>query len=610
MTIFALDIETQGARPDLPYALEPYRVKSGQSQITSVAIHNSDGYHKQVHMYDDHFILRLRDLIESLHGEIVFAHNAVFDVSFLIATLGAEIVRPIRWRDTATLNKYLINGQKADEMNISYSLSECVRRAIKEDPDLEEFLDVKSQKVTPGEDKEYWLKRGRMDARFTLMLAEKLMGYLTPEMTPGFLVASSAIFPLAQGWVQGIPIDKEEVKRYETHALQTQESIRKKLNISGTVITSTKQLSQLLFEQWGYQPIGVTPKGTPSVSSENLLRLHQVHSDDERIRNIMAYKKIATMLSKYIKGFYALNGYIGEWTMHGSPRILSTITGRMTYSSKLLKKYQTSIAMHQIPRKDKGIKRCLVAPPGYKVMYFDFNAQEARLMANVGPEPRMCYLLNNGMDLHSDLTEEIFGTPYSDIVRANEQGEPKEIVEQRQAGKLTGLSSFYRIGAPSLAKKFFSTYEYDISVQTAQSYLSSFKRKYPGVPEYWKRAIMLARNTGYAEAIGGFRYRIKSFGWQGESSAINHPIQGSGSMLCYTAIGLVSKWRPDFILASQMHDSLVYFVPEDNYMESATEVIHKLNKFNYGNILNFEQTVSYRVDGAVGDNFTELQPIV
>lgn len=607
MKIYALDIETAPkVKTELPYALEPYRLRDDQVMITSVALYCSDGTSSQIHHKMDNFPGRLKAMLESLSGETVYCHNTIFDTGYMLAMVGIEPLRPIKWRDTAILNKYLINGQKADELHISYSLKECVKRAIKSDPELEEFLDVKSQKVSAGEDWDYWLKRGLMDARFTCLLAQTLLKYLLPEMEPGYIMASSAILPLAQGWVEGIPIDKDAVEAYEKKAIARQKEIASEIGVSGSVITSNKQLTDLLFKTWGYDPIGVTPKGAPSVSSENMQRLHQKYADDKRLGLIMEYKKSATMLSKYIKGFKASREYLGRWAVHGSPRILSTITGRMTYSSQLFKKYQVSIALHQIPRGDKGIKRCMVAPKGYKVLYMDISAQEGRIMAIQAPEPRMIKAYNEGIDLHSDLTEEIFGTPYAEIVKANSTGEPRRIVEQRQAGKLTGLSSFYRIGAKSLADKFFATYQYDISVGTAHSYLKSFKAKYPGVVQYWSKAIGSAREKGYAEAIGGFRYRINKFDWKGESAAINHPIQGSGGIQTYTAIGVIARTWPKLILVSQVHDSLAYFVPEEDAIRTGIDIKKKMDKFDYGSLLNFNQTVPLVMDVAIGSNFADL----
>jgi len=610
--IYSLDIETAPMEPtDKPYALEPYRITSGQAEITAVSVWGPEGLVACLNYKIPDFHEQMKSLLNNLSGKEVYAHNAIFDVSFLIAQYGIEIIRPIKWRDTIILNKWLCNGQKAEEIRLSYSLMACASRYCRDHPKLGEFLDLKKQVVTPGEDFEYWLYRNQLDVEITYSIAMYLLDRLKPEIQRGYIVTCNSIVPIAEGYVLGIPINTEVIDEYERAMTGKQKIILSKLDIDGSVITSTKQLSNLLFDTWDLTPQGLTPKGMPSTSAENLLRLHQA-SNDPRLDMIMDYKKMATMQSKYILGFRRSFSHNQSNRIHGQPKLLSTITGRMTYTTKLFKKneFQTSIALHQLPRKEKEIKRAMVSPKGYKILYMDFSAQEGRVMAIMAPEPTMIESYNIGIDLHSDLTEDIFGTPYDTIVKANNDGKPDDIVEQRQAGKLTGLSSFYRIGAKALAGKFFITYGYNISISIAQSYLTSFKRKYPGVVRYWTESIRFARRNKYAEAFGGWRYRIHSFDWKGESSAINHPIQGGGSMLTYAAIGIISKRNPENILVSQVHDSLAYFIPEENADENARDLLTYLNNYNYGALLGFDQTVPLIFDGGIGDNFADLKTIV
>ena len=626
----AVDLETApSTKTTFPYALEPYRIRRHECEITSCSTFDTKRVSNQFINSSEEFDFDLEDMVSSWAGLTVYAHNAIFDVGYLYAHLShhvgddraKELMQRVKWRDTAILYKYLINGQVAEEKRVSYSLKACIERTrktipeIADHPMIDEFLELKEADIPPGEDEAYWLKRGKLDSEFTLYLAEYLESKLTPDMAPGYVMACSAIWPLAEGWVHGILIDEEAVESYKNEAQKRQKEILESLNttrwtpIEGGTLTSAKQLGNLLFNRMGFEPIMKTPKGAPSTNAESMLRLYQKHSDHPELALIMEYRKINTMLTKYVQGFEKAKDYLGYWAIHASPKILATVTGRMTYSSQIFKKYQVAIAQHQIPRKDKGIKRCMVPPKGYKVMYMDVSAQEGRVMAINAPESNMIHAYNEGLDLHSDLTEEIFGTPYLEIVQANHSGHPEEIVEQRQAGKLTGLSSFYRIGAPALARKFFSTYEYDISISTASQYLSAFKRKYPGVVRFWDKAIQMAKLNGYAEAWGGWRYRIKKFDWKGESNAINHPIQGSGAIQTYATIGVIKKRWPWCILVAQVHDAIIYFVPEDVAITTAKDIKERMDVFDYGALLGFKQTVPIILDVAVGDNFADLTDI-
>jgi len=603
-----LDIETApNETTDNPYALEPYRVKTGQSRITSIAISNG----KDITQYYDgqgDFRQSVTMALTALAGEEVYAHNAVFDVAFLIATFGIDVVRNIKWRDSMLLAKYLCNGQKAEEARTSYSLKACIERWCDDHPDYEEFLAVKDETHAAGEDTEYWLKRGRMDADLTHHLVEFLTSKLDDDIRTGFVVTCAAIVPIAEGWVQGIPVDFNRLDKYVKDTQSKMEEIIKEVGVPGTMMTSAKQLGGLLYDKWELPVLKRTPKGSPSTDKETFIRLCLEYPDHEKLQLIRKYRTMNTMMSKYVGGFERSRAYLQQDIIHGQPRILATKTGRMTYASKYFKKdkYQTAIALHQIPRKETEIKACMVAPPGYKVLYLDVSAQEGRFMAIVAPEPTMIKGYNEGLDLHSVLTEEIFGTPYDSVVLANDTGEPKETVEQRQAGKLTGLSSFYRIGAKALARKFLETYEFVITQSTAFSYLNSFKRRYPGVVKFWQESIGLARRNGYAEAIGGWRYRISKLDWMGESNAINHRIQGSAAIQTYATMGVIHKKWPECILVTQVHDALIYFVPEAESTQTAIELKRYMDAYNYGDLIGFNQTVPIILDVALGNNFGEL----
>ena len=199
-------------------------------------------------------------------------------------------------------------------------------------------------------------------------------------------------------------------------------------------------------------------------------------------------------------------------------------------------------------------------PEVYGLIAIDANSQELRWMGYQSGDSVLITNYRKGLDLHSTMTSTIYGRTYEEVVSGNKNDDPI-IVEERQSGKLLNLSCQYRIGAPSLANKFFETYEKDIDVGTARRYLSIYKRQYPGVVQYWDDAIALARKTGYAETVGGRRFKIDKFDWTGESSAINLPVQGSGADHTYATIALINKHWPDMILVLQLHDGLYYFCP-------------------------------------------------
>ena len=527
-------------------------------------------------------------------------HHALFDVSWLYAITGDySLINDIHWIDSRLLSKWYSNGQDAENKRLSHSLVNSCNRHLKDHPLLETFNDVKFRDVTPGENYDYWLDRNRIDTLMTLDLFKAIWKKFPLPMVRGFMIEQHCIAPICKGYGEGIPFDCIGAKRLDNEYEAKKLKYCKELDISPTVLTSPKQKQELIFGDWGLIPTKLTPTGKPATSHDVLMRLHQ-KANDERFDLLMKAIKCATLQSKYTKGFGRVNEYVKEPILHGSPTIFGTYTGRMSYSNKTTKKqiHQCSIAMHQLPRKDKEVKQLLFAPEGMGIIAIDANSQETRIMAIQSGDSTMIHAYQNGMDLHSVMTSTIYGRPYEDVVSGNRRGDI-EIVEERQSGKLLNLSCQYRIGAEALASKFFTTYEQDISVSTSRRYLSLYKRQYPGVIRYWDDSIRSAKSRGFAETLAGRRYELEKLDWSGESSAINFPIQGSGADHCYATIALINKYRPDLTLALQLHDGLYYFCPLEDMDNTITQLVEFTKGDVYSKLWDKDLPIELPYDGSI-----------
>ena len=574
----ALDVETEPTvKTENPYALEPWRVKQGLARIsclTSVGMVNTTIINKDLR----YGLPCLTELLEALAGSYVICHNSIFDVAWVLVTLQQEmseeeaytIVNKIKWLDTLLLSKWVSNHNSKER--ISHSLINVCNRHIPDHPRMKEFNDVKSQTVTAGEDFEYWLERNKLDTEMTLAVFKSMWSKLHTKQRRGYFVEQACIAPIAKGWVKGIPFDAKFASELHDKIEIKKIQLCKDIGVPVGCLTSPKQKQELIFGKWGIAPGKLTPKGLPSTAHDVLIRIHQ-KTQDNRLDKLMAAIKLATIQSKYTKGFARTLAYVGVPVLYGSPKLFGTYTGRMTYSNKTTKKqeHQTSIALHQVPRKAKAIKHCMKIPDGYSLLAIDANSQELRWVAEKSRDDKLLQGYQAGLDLHSDMTAAVYGRPYEEVVEGNKK-DIKEIVEERQSGKLLNLSCQYRIGAPSLAEKFFTDYEKDIDVATARRYLSMYKRQYPGVVRYWSDAISMARSKGYAETIAGRRCKIEKFDWVGESSAINFPIQGSGSDHTEATIAHLNRLYPFMTLVLQLHDGLYYFCPTDKVIQIAHEI--------------------------------------
>jgi DNA polymerase I-like protein with 3'-5' exonuclease and polymerase domains len=593
--IYALDSETGPFDPSVKqtnsYALEPYRE---EFYTKLVAIVGKDGYHQLSENFKDTL-----HAISGLDNPIVYCHNAIFDISVLIRHLGYENIKHITFRDTGLLAKWVHNSQKDEHFR--YSLRNCIEKWLPDHPDTQDFLNMKDNMENSYE---YWLERVMKDTELTLDLAIALQEILPKEQRNGFTTECKCLLPLARGYMQGICIDPEVVEEMRvTYGAKIKRLLRE-LDLQESVIRSPVKLGQLLFVTWGLKPEGVTPSGNASTSAPNL-KMIQLKSGDARLSKLLEVKTAMTVMSKYVQGYIKTMDYIGMPVMHPVPRLFNSYTGRMTYTSKMMKKYQVGIALHQLPRKDKLVKKAMVAPKGYKFFYADFAAQEMRLMAQYSKDSSMNEAFNDGVGLHSITTETIFGIPYEEIEEGNKNGDA-DIVDKRNCGKLTNLSSQYRIGAKSLQTKFFEQYNKVITMREATHYLNSYKKSYPGVVRFWDVAVNRVKAKKYSESLMNRRYYINKLDWQGESSSINQPIQGSGADLAEILIGETHERFPDAIFQVQVHDSLTWIIPEEQDVNEFNEFI---NTINFQKYVNQNLTLQFPLDAAVGYNLGDMKPL-
>lgn len=638
MDIWALDIETRSLDPRMAdyAALEPWRVRQGKAEISSIAVCYPDDSVRQIindkaqHVWER----EIRDLLRSLKNKRVFAHFATFDVAWNICTLERRKFRSIpqeildiRWSDTVSLIKWLINGQIAEDSRFSYALSNLVDTFLPDHPRAQEFLEMKRQSVVPGEDAEYWEARGILDVVMTRALAEKWMKMIPESMRVGLMTEWSDIVSIANSWANGIKIDVDRIEKTEKMITDKMDASCKFLDLEGTVMSSPKQLGNMLFNQWGLRPWSYTPTKQPSTAGDDLMWIaYELRGTDpkmaDKLDSIISYKENKTLKSKYIDSLRLALGHTGDGYIYGVPKLFGTYTGRMTYSNRTKKDGpKVSIALHQLPRVKgknaeavRAIRSLLVAPEGYGVIELDASGQESRLMAIRSGDPTMLEIFKRDLNFHSMTAAAIIGMDYNEFMK-NYKNQTKTnsgyYIEQRQLGKLTNLSCNYRIGGPALAKKSFTEYDKYMSEDTGRFLVNTFSRQYAGIPVYWKEVIQFAKINGYIECFGGRRYKISKWDeknrWLSESSAINMPIQGAGASMKEIAISVAFNKMPEVIFALDLHDASFNFTKLDKIKEVEKELADCLNKIDYEGFWGFTPAIPLPYEGGSGSNFGELK---
>jgi len=626
MSVYSLDVETRPLDPRLSHCagLEPWRLRQGKAEISSMAICRPDNSTRQIINRGGDWKGQVTDFLSELQGKSVYAHFAPFDVAWLIGTLEPRkfkqvprIISSVQWRDTSLLAKWLINGQKPENMDFSYSLVNLVQTFLPDHPLTAEFIKIKSQKFDAGQNEAYWEERGLYDVILTKALGEKLQELLPEEQRVGLMTEFACIVPVANGWMNGIKIAVEDIEKVEAELDRKMVAATSALQIAGTVLNSPKQLSNMLFNQWGLRPLNMGKTGGSTARDDLMMIQYAVQGADpvlaKKMNHVMEYKTNATLKSKYIKTLREALAHTGDGFIYGVPRVFATYTGRMSYSNTTYKDGpKVSIALHQIPRKAKEIRSLLSAPEGIGIIEDDASGQESRLIAIRSGDPTMLQVFNDGKNLHSMTGSAIIGMDYEEFMTnyKKEDGEGY-YTEQRQLGKLTNLSSNFRIGGKALAQKAFTKYDTYMPDETGYFLVNTFKRQYPGVPEYWDDAIQFAKTMGYTEAFGGRRYKICEWGgqdsWSSESSALMFPIQGGGAAMKEIAIAVLFKKFPEAFFCLDLHDATFSYGERDRLKELEQDMLSCLNGIDYKSYWGFKPACPLTYESMSGLTFKDIK---
>ena len=331
-------------------------------------------------------------------------------------------------------------------------------------------------------------------------------------------------------------------------------------------LDSPKQLGTLLFDELGLNAKLKTPGGAPSTNEE---ALEAIADDHELPRLILDYRGMAKLRSTYTDKLpLMVNPKTGR--VHTSYHQAGAATGRLSSSDPNLQ---------NIPvRTEDGrkIRQAFIAPPGRKILSFDYSQIELRIMAHLSADEGLVAAFASGQDVHKATAAEVFGVSLTEVSG-----------DQRRAAKAINFGLMYGMSAFGLARQL------GIGRNEAQEYISLYFSRYPGVRAYMDDTRAKAKADGFVETVFGRRLYLNEINGKNagqragaERAAINAPMQGTAADIIKRAMIAVADWlnphKRRALMLMQVHDELVFesdqdFVPEllDNVkrlMESAAEL--------------------------------------
>jgi len=250
---------------------------------------------------------------------------------------------------------------------------------------------------------------------------------------------------------------------------------------------------------------------------------------------------------------------------------------------------------------------------------FDAAGQEMRIMAAHSGDHNLLKIFSAAPpldDAHSFTGARIAGMTFDDFLEAKAAG--NEAVAgsggYRYLGKYCNLSFQFRAGDKTSKIKARVDYGLRPSWQDIKQWKAAYFTAYPNVKKYWSSAIHTAKQKGYAETLAGRRFHLSDWStneWSTGSSAINHPIQGTGADMKYLAIAMMQmKYSQVFEFAWELHDGIFYIIDDTPDAEQLIlDARCTLDNLPYQQVWGWEPPIPMLWDASVGTDWGNLKEL-
>lgn len=380
----------------------------------------------------------------------------------------------------------------------------------------------------------------------------------------------------------GSPLDIAEVARLREELWQKEEKIRANILHSHKLDFSNDQEQRAYLQANGFH--------SSSLSKDSLSRITAPW-----ITPLLEYRETRTLRRNF------LDKHLADWKEAGSPSLYAAYptfnqAGRDTESGAWVNAPATgrfSSANPNFQNQPRAIRSCFVAPPGYKLVSLDYSALELRVAAAISKDPVMLKILLEGGDIHQYMRETIARYTGIDVGRPTAKTANFNLRYGGQADMLL-----------TIAAKQGAHLSYDI----ASAIVEVDQKTYTGYWEWFNDCIKTSIQKGYSSTLSGRRRYNPDLTSQNQlqqdhasRAAANMVIQGTAADIIKQAmrslVPLLVFYQAH--LAIQVHDELVFWVPEDvanRFVIAAKGIMQSIPL----------PLLPLIVEGGAGDNWAEV----
>ncbi|HUP88291.1 MAG TPA: DNA polymerase I, partial [Longimicrobiales bacterium] len=356
-----------------------------------------------------------------------------------------------------------------------------------------------------------------------------------------------------------LPFFKTFGARLEQDLRLVEEQIHKEAGVRFN-IGSPQQLREILFDKLQLPVVRRTKTGA-STDASVLEELAEMGHTLPRL--IIEYRQLDKLRGTYVD---ALPQLVNPDTKRIHTNFNQTVaaTGRLSSSDPNLQNIpiRTAIGVE--------IRKGFVPAAGYLFLSADYSQIELRILAHMAGDENLIDAFLSGGDVHKRTASLVFNVPMEDVT-----------ADMRAAAKTINFATIYGQGPFALSNQL------GISVQEAKSFIEQYFIGFAGVRAFLDAQKEHAREKGYVETISGRRryipeihspnFNMRSFG---ERAAQNAPVQGSAADIIKIAMisihRVLKEQQSNARMLLQVHDELVFEIPEDQIEETRALVIREM----------------------------------
>lgn len=341
-------------------------------------------------------------------------------------------------------------------------------------------------------------------------------------------------------------------------------------------LNSPKQLGTMLFDKLGLKAQRQI-KGGYSTDEKTLQALLDAHP---AIPKILEYREASKLKNTYVEPLLKHND---EGRIYTSFLQSGTATGRLSSKNPNLQNIPVRSEQGRLIRAGFRAKS-----EDYTLLSIDYSQIELRLLAHFSKDSALIEAFCKGLDIHLQTASILFS--------------PKQAQEKRHIAKSINFGLIYGMGARKLSQTL------GIGFSEAKSYIQSYFDFFPSVKAFLQSQEQEILDNGYAQTLLGHR-RYFDFSNATEFMRANYLREGVNTIFQGSAADLIKMAMlkihahiqgSNIAMLLQVHDELIFELPKQNALESATEIAHIMDTI-YPLAIPLESSV------ALGDSWADLK---